>query len=168
MKRIIQSIALSFLIISLSGCFGSFNLTKNVYEMNDNATENGFVKSALMVGLLIIPVYEIAAIADILVLNTIEFWTGENPVAMDEGERRRQVFSHNGKTYVVDAEKDQFTIRPADDQLAVHTLWFDRQALQWKYSSPDSDELVLLQFTGPSASSFTLPLTGSNRVWYLD
>ena len=36
----------------------------------------------------IIPVYEITQLADILVINSIEFWTGDNPIASNVGETK--------------------------------------------------------------------------------
>jgi hypothetical protein len=34
----------------------------------------------VFLGMVILPVYELATLADVLVLNSIEFWTGNNPV----------------------------------------------------------------------------------------
>ena len=134
MNRIFSFLSGSLLILCLSGCFGSFNLTTNVYEMNDEASDNGFVKSALMVGMLIIPVYEIAALGDLLIFNTIEFWSGENPIAMEDGERRRQIIEMDGKLYTVDALKDKFIIRPNENPMAGHVITYDRSKEVWAYT----------------------------------
>ena len=138
MKRYISFLTGTCLILTLSGCFGGFNLTKNVYDMNDRASDNGFVKSVLMVGMLIIPIYEIAAIGDLLIFNTIEFWSGENPIAMEDGERRRQVIEMDGKIYTVEAIKDKFIIRPNENPLAGHVIGYDRENEVWAYLGPEN------------------------------
>jgi hypothetical protein len=167
MKQVINKIIAVALIVSLSGCFGSFGLTKKVYEMNDSASDNGFVKSLLMVGLMIIPVYGVAVLADVLVLNTIEFWSGDNPVSMKDGEHQRQVFQHEGKTYTVDATQNLFKIRSSEDPSTQYTLRFDPESTKWFYSKNEGIEQVLVDYTGPGSSSFTVPVTGSDKVWTL-
>ena len=135
MKRGIQTFTLSILLISLSGCFGSFNLTKNVYHANEDVSDNGFVQSAVMVGMFIIPVYEIAGIADLLVFNVIEFWSGDNPISMEEGENRRQMIHANGSTYQMDATKDHITIMDINDaDQEMLSLHYDQAIGSWSVS----------------------------------
>lgn len=63
-----------------SGCFGNFQLTRKVYDMNKSIDEK-YVRSAATWIFVIVPVYGFAALLDLVVFNVIEFWTGENPVA---------------------------------------------------------------------------------------
>ena len=127
-----KTIAIASIAILLSGCYGSFQLTKNVYDMNGRVSDNGFVKSVVMVGMFIIPIYEIAGLADILIFNSLEFWTGENPISMKEGERRRQLIHANGTQYQVDAIRDRSEIVDMNDSDgAVHALVFDRESGSW-------------------------------------
>lgn len=65
-------------------CYGQFALTHAVWGWNGHATNNKFVNSLLTWGLLIVPVYELAAVGDFLIFNTIEFWSGRNPVSIEE------------------------------------------------------------------------------------
>lgn len=68
---------------TLSGCYGSFGLTKKVYQFN-GTIGNKWLKSLLffvMAG--VVPVYGIAGLVDAVVLNLIEFWTGSNPVSFN-------------------------------------------------------------------------------------
>ncbi len=62
-----------------SGCYGSFALTRWVYDFNGKVTEHKFVHSITTWAFLILPVYSIAGFVDFVVLNMIEFWT-EKPV----------------------------------------------------------------------------------------
>ncbi|HVZ73547.1 MAG TPA: DUF3332 family protein [Polyangia bacterium] len=81
-KRILRhSILFGSLMVLLSqttGCFGTgrFRAINTIYDFNKSASDNGVVRSLLMVGMIIIPVYEIAGLVDILVLNTIDFFNG--------------------------------------------------------------------------------------------
>ena len=61
-----------------AGCFGKFQLTRKVYDVN-KSIDDKYVRSAAT-WVLIIP-YAVTGLLDFLVFNVIEFWTGENPVA---------------------------------------------------------------------------------------
>jgi hypothetical protein len=59
-------------------------------------------------------VYTFCLFVDGVVLNTIEFWTGSNPISMNEGESDSQmVLTENGK-YVITATKNQFHIEQTE------------------------------------------------------
>jgi len=62
-----------------SGCFGKFQLTRKVYDVN-KSIDDKYVRSAATWIFVIVPVYGLAALLDLIVFNVIEFWTGENPV----------------------------------------------------------------------------------------
>jgi hypothetical protein len=61
--------------------------------------------------MIIVPVYPIVGIVDFLVLNTLEFWTGSNPLAMKEGQVETQIVKRDGKEFEITATKNQFAIR---------------------------------------------------------
>jgi len=80
-KRTIASIAgLAALLALLGACYGSFALTKAVYRWNSNI-ESRFTRSAVMVALVVLPAYPVVAATDAVVLNVLEFWSGQNPVS---------------------------------------------------------------------------------------
>ncbi len=84
MRKII-SLFLVICLFSVYGCFGKFNLTRKVYDINAKVGDK-FLRSAVTWAFIIIPVYGIAAFLDFVLFNTIEFWTGSNPVAEKEKE----------------------------------------------------------------------------------
>jgi hypothetical protein len=90
--------SLLFMGVIQTGCFGSFALTKKVYEFNDGL-ENKWLKSIAFWGLNIIPVYGFAGFVDVVILNLVEFWTGSNPLAMQEGEVEEQIIAFRGESY---------------------------------------------------------------------
>ena len=61
-----------------AGCFGKFQLTRNLYAINQSIDEK-YVRSAAT-WIFVIP-YALTGILDFVIFNVIEFWTGENPIA---------------------------------------------------------------------------------------
>ena len=87
MKKIINfSVMLVAASILFSSCIGSFQLTTKLKNYNDNIGSK-WVNELVFVAFCIVPVYELAALADALVLNSIEFWTGKKTLA-DAGETK--------------------------------------------------------------------------------
>lgn len=80
MKKIIISVAAAALLCSsMTSCMGQFSLWKSVYAWNDQIS-NKFVNELVFIAFWVLPVYEVCGLADILVLNSIEFWSGDNPM----------------------------------------------------------------------------------------
>jgi hypothetical protein len=69
-------------LLGTSGCFGSFNLTRKLYGFNKDVSKDKFVRELVFLGLNVVPIYGIAGFIDAVVANTVEFWTGENPISM--------------------------------------------------------------------------------------
>ncbi|MCK9182941.1 MAG: DUF3332 domain-containing protein [Fibrobacteraceae bacterium] len=68
-------------ICTLSACYGSYGLTNKIYKWNGTLGDK-WINSCVHFLLHVIPVYEVSEyLIDGLVLNTVEFWTGSNPVA---------------------------------------------------------------------------------------
>ncbi len=61
-----------------SGCFGKFQLTRKMYEINQSVDDK-YVRSAVT-WLFAIP-YVLTGALDFFIFNLIEFWSGENPIA---------------------------------------------------------------------------------------
>lgn len=68
----------------LSGCFGEFAATRALYDWNTDVSDNKWLRWLVFLALAILPVYWLFIVADALVLNTIEFFTGNNPVGGSE------------------------------------------------------------------------------------
>jgi len=107
-------IGMAILMLGIStlstGCFGSFSLTRKLYDMN-KSIGNKFGQSVVLWVFLIVPVYEVCAGVDFIILNLIEFWSGSNPLAMKPGEKdSRIVKAKDGKQYVITATQNRFDI----------------------------------------------------------
>ena len=81
-----------FLIFSLfqTGCIGSFKMTNSLYDWN-TSLDGKFTQEVVFLAFVIIPVYEVTLFIDGVILNSIEFWTGDNPMSMNEGEVQEQI-----------------------------------------------------------------------------
>ncbi|MBR4785396.1 MULTISPECIES: DUF3332 family protein [Fibrobacter] len=67
-------------MITLTGCYGSNALFGKLHKWN-GTLGNKWLNSIVHFGMHVIPVYGFAYFIDYLVLNTVEFWTGSNPLA---------------------------------------------------------------------------------------
>ena len=77
-----------FLPLATAGCFGNFALTRKVYDYNQDVSPDKWIRWLVFLVLNVIPVYGFATLFDALFANSIEFWTGENPVTADAGVER--------------------------------------------------------------------------------
>lgn len=62
-----------------SACWGGFNLTRKLYRWNAGMGDK-WINWLIFLLLTIVPVYAVCVLVDLLVLNSIEFWSGSNPV----------------------------------------------------------------------------------------
>lgn len=107
MKKNVLTVALICTIcgaLTLPSCIGSFTLTNKLLSWNQQIG-NKFVNELVFFAFWILPVYEVTSLADLLVLNSIEFWSGNNPmeasVKMIDTEQGRYIIDCDGKGYTV-------------------------------------------------------------------
>lgn len=65
----------------LNGCYGPFYLTRKVHHWNGEVSNNKWIVEAVFLVCTWLPVYSIASLADAIIFNSVEFWTGKNPMA---------------------------------------------------------------------------------------
>jgi hypothetical protein len=131
MKNIFKQMVVVLLIASMAlmtvGCYGSFNLTKKVYNWN-GSLGNKWVVELVFLAMYVVPVYGIAGFIDVVILNSIEFWTGNNPMASnvksDDGvnvsfnkEKNRVEVSYAGKTFVLVHENGKSMVKDAQGNI---------------------------------------------------
>jgi hypothetical protein len=90
-----------------AGCFGKFQLTRKVYDMNQSIDEK-YARSAATWIFAIVQVYTVAALLDLIVFNVIEFWSGENPVA--EAKVTKVYAQGNGRTVLTFSRDGSATV----------------------------------------------------------
>ncbi|MDE5653553.1 MAG: DUF3332 domain-containing protein [Muribaculaceae bacterium] len=93
--------------MTLSSCIGSFRLTNSVLKWN-NQVGSKFLNELVFFAFWVLPVYEVTALADVLVLNSIEFWSGRNPltasVKVIDTDNGRYLVKCDGKGYTITNE----------------------------------------------------------------
>jgi len=108
-SRLLAVLCVALLSVQVSGCFGQFALTRAMWQFNKNISPNKFLQWAVFLVMVIVPVYGIGTLVDALVINSIEFWTGSNPVASAD--------SPDSHTRVVRLSPDE-TLRLTRDEAA--------------------------------------------------
>lgn len=80
MKKLLLSVSLTASLM-LSGCLGQNALFNTIQDWNVHATKDKFANQAISFVFWWVPVYGLSLFADIIVINSIEFWTGTNPLS---------------------------------------------------------------------------------------
>jgi hypothetical protein len=94
--------------VLFTGCFGSFGLSKEVYKFNKGLGDK-FVQEAVFLALSICQVYSVTLFVDAIILNSIEFWTGSNPIAMEKGQTETKVLAMGDEKVTITATHNKFT-----------------------------------------------------------
>ena len=85
---VVAAVLAGFLPVTTAGCFGQFQLTRKVYGFNKQVSPDKWVRWLTFVVLNFIPVYGFAALFDAVLANSIEFWTGKNPIVADAATQK--------------------------------------------------------------------------------
>lgn len=76
--------ALVFGILALglgsSSCLGPDHAYGSIKNWNAELSDTDAVNEIVFIGLHIIPIYPICLFGDILIFNTIGYWSGDNPI----------------------------------------------------------------------------------------
>lgn len=143
------------LAIALSGsvlftsCIGSFSLFNKLLAWNQTI-DNKFVNELIFFALWVIPAYEVALLADVLVLNSIEFWSGENPV---EAGIVKKVQGENGIYTVETLENGYHIENEAGNEM---NLIYDKATNTWNVVA-NGEETKLLKFIDDQSAIVYLP-----------
>lgn len=113
MKKIWICSLLSFSLLATS-CIGTFTLTNKLASWN-RCVGDKVTNELVFFAFWILPVYEVAGLADLLVLNAIEFWSGSNPMASNtriiDGQDGRYRLVTDASGYTVESLTDGSTVR---------------------------------------------------------
>jgi len=108
MKRVLLSLLAACIFAgTTTGCWGSFKLTKKAYDFN-NSLGNKWISWIVffLVGHI---AAGITLFVDALVLNTVEFWTGSNPLAL--GDTYRETDANGNSVTAVKMEDGSLYMR---------------------------------------------------------
>lgn len=117
-RAAISALAISTMLTA-NACYGPFNLTRTIYNWNGKVQSwqeipAKWMQELVFVALVLIPVYPFALVIDALFFNSVQFWTGENPIKVSEAP--------DGEGRVVTAGDTTITLsRPDTDGRALVT-----------------------------------------------
>ncbi|WP_308763229.1 DUF3332 domain-containing protein [uncultured Bacteroides sp.] len=137
--------------IICSSCIGSFGLWNSLKDWNSNIG-NKFVNEIVFFAFHIIPVYQVAYFADIIVLNSIEFWSGSNPLAENVGTVKT-VKGENGE-YLVRTNEDGYTITKKGEENTPLNLVYNQEKNTWNVSA-DGQTYELFTMNEDGTITFT-------------
>ena len=77
-----KSLVAAALVVSLSlqSCLGPDHLYNSVKNWNAELSDQDWVNEVAFLAMTIIPVYGIAWVGDVLIVNTVGYWSGDYPV----------------------------------------------------------------------------------------
>lgn len=160
----------------LNSCIGSFSLTNSVLQWNKKVSSKA-VNELVFITFWILPVYEVTAIADLLVLNSIEFWSGSNPVSAStkviDTEQGRYLVDCDGKGYTIthentgretrlefEDETQTWSLIHEDDAYPFMTFLDDSHV---KMITPEGD-FRIVELTEEGVMAYSISVTGNNAL----
>ncbi|MCK9408626.1 MAG: DUF3332 family protein [Bacteriovoracaceae bacterium] len=109
-KKMVVLVLVATMAMMSVGCYGSFALTKKVYNWNGSLGNKWVIEIVYLV--ISYPVYGVAGFIDSVILNSIEFWTGSNPMSS-------VLKSEDGSQVAFNAEKKEITVSYADKKFII-------------------------------------------------
>ncbi len=131
------------LMVSMFGCYGNMSLTKKVWQWNGSLGSKLTVNVVFWI-LNFVPVYPATVWIDVVVLNTIEFWTGSNPLAMADGQQTIRTVEADGKTYEVKISQNKVEIKEivGPDAGRSVEIMYDTASSSWYLNDGDNSHKV--------------------------
>lgn len=129
--------------VSFQSCIGSFALTNKVLTWNKNVS-NKFLNEVVFFAFWVLPVYEVTAVADLLVINSIEFWSGNVPL-----EANNKVIPTEHGDYRILAHETGYDVIGPDGQTTYFR--FDTDTQTWSFSKNEQEAIDFLKFTGENS-----------------
>ena len=150
-KYLSVAVCLTACTFFASSCVGSFAMFNKLASWNKKATNSKFLNEIIF--WVIAPAYAFCSVADALVLNSIEFWTGDNPMAMKVGTTK-QVMGQDGKYYAVTYKADGYDIKLPTGETV--TFVYDKKSDSWSQIQ-EGKETEIFRFNHDGTIQANLP-----------
>lgn len=145
-----------------SSCIGSFSLFNKYAEWQREMTDNKYING--IVGFFLMPIVgSITLFVDWVVLNTIEFWTGDNPVAENVG-KTQNITGQDGLLYAVKTLKNGYEITAPNGEVTL--LVYDKASDSWSMSK-DGVTQEIFRFN-KDGKSIKMNVNGQSRDYSLN
>jgi hypothetical protein len=110
-------LALALLLITSTtstGCYGHFKLVNAVRDFNEGVGPNRVLRSLIMWGMVIIPIYEVAWLGDVLIFNVVEFFNAGPTGTVAGAVEKRRTLPDGTEVQVARVAPDTVRIRRTD------------------------------------------------------
>ncbi len=107
----------AFLPMTTAGCFGTFKLVRKTYAFNKRVDNDKWIQWFAFLLLNVTFIYSLSAAIDLVFANSVEFWTGENPITSDV---KKTIRGENGELATVIFHPDRsvdVVVTDADGQV---------------------------------------------------
>ncbi len=138
-KIAVAAILLAGSSMVFTSCIGSFAMTNKVLSWN-RQVGNKFVNELVFFAFWILPVYEVTSIADLLVINSIEFWSGTNPMTAST----KAVDTDHGR-YLIDCDGKGYTITLSETGEKTR-LEFIEDTKTWAFENNEGELMPFMTF----------------------
>jgi hypothetical protein len=132
-RRVIAITMCSTSLLASTGCFGTFSTLKRMYRWNETVDANKWAKWGVFAATMIVPIYPSATIFDMIFTNSVEFWSGRNP--MDATELQTET-------------GEQVSMRVRDDGAVDVAIHSDSQPVTRLVVRPESDSIAAYDENG--------------------
>lgn len=139
-RTVAAILAATFIGATASSCIGSFALTNKLLSWN-RSIDSKFVNELVFIAFWILPVYEVSGLADLLVINSIEFWSGNNPVVA----QTQTIEGTDGQIFLVSSDANGYTIS-CDATGETTRLDFIADDRAWDVTTTDGSTYRLMTF----------------------
>ncbi len=136
-----------------SSCFvGKFALFNSYAKWQTNMTSSKFLNA--IVGFIIGPIVgSVCLFVDSLVLNTIEFWSGSNPMHANIG-KTQQVMGSDGRYYAVTTLENGYEIKAPTGEMSYFN--YDKKRDSWSLTQ-NGQTRELFRFNQDGTITTVLP-----------
>ena len=129
-NQMIAIVMIAVSSVAFTGCYGSFSLTSKLHNWNgqvSNVSNKKFVNELVFLGLCILPAYELCCLGDALIFNSIEFWGGQNPVAMKAGDVEEGQVMYAGHPYHVTKSLNKMVVASEETDAVAEFQYFPEE-----------------------------------------
>ena len=148
--KVFIAIGMICTLLFTTGCYGKFAVVKMVYKFHDSVAGNDMQGKVIKSLILLLggeAVYGLSIAADIFLFNIVEFWTGSNPLAMNNNQKEIQIVVQNGIKYQIIATQNKFEITQLNGAKkgANQSLTYNPSELAW-YNTSKGATTKMIQY----------------------
>lgn len=145
-----------------SSCIGSYSLFNKYTKWETQMTGSKYLNAIIgfVLDIVCIPV---TLLVDHLVLNTIEFWSGENPLASNVG-KTKQVMGEDGRLYAVKTLKNGYEVTAPNGEVVLFE--HNKKDNSW-WMTQNGQKQEIFRFS-PDGKSISVNMKGEEKQFTLN